>query len=71
MFTRVCTLLIRLLPVSARPPVLQLPYVVESEDDSIELYNFRENDDVKDLRDQYRADLVVLVGEFPSTCGRG
>lgn len=52
------------------PSLPQLPYVVESEDDSVELYNFRENDAVKELRDQYAADLVVLVGNFPAVCGR-
>lgn len=53
------------------PPSPQLPYVVVSEDDADELYNLTVNEAVKDLRDQYKADLVVLVGVFPDTCGRG
>lgn len=50
--------------------VLQLPYTVQTQDDNPELYNFRSNADVQALRDQHQADLVVLVGVFPSVCGR-
>lgn len=48
----------------------QLPYTVGSRDDNTELFNLRINDAVKVLRDQYQADLVVLVGVFPAVCGR-
>ena len=50
------------------PP--QLPYTVQSRDDNDELFNFRQNDDVRDLREKHQADLVVLVGVFPAVCGR-
>lgn len=49
---------------------MQLPYVVGSTDDNDELFNLRVNQDVEDLRDQYLADLVVMVGVFPAVCGR-
>lgn len=52
------------------PCLPQLPYVVESQEDNTELNIFRGNDAVKALRDQYQADLVVLVGVFPAVCGR-
>eukprot|EP00752_Nemacystus_decipiens_P010084 g8986.t1 len=47
-----------------------LPYTVQTQDDNIELFNLRVNNDVKALRNQYQADLVVLVGVFPAVCGR-
>ncbi len=52
----------------ARP---QLPYDQGTTDPGTELSFLRENQDVIDLRDQYGADLVVLVGNFPGTCGLG
>lgn len=36
-----------------------------------ELHTLTYNADVKALRDTYAADLVVLVGSFSGTCGRG
>eukprot|EP00903_Cladosiphon_okamuranus_P011266 g10624.t1 len=48
----------------------KLPYTVQTQEDNAELYNFKENADVKVLRDQYQADLVVMVGVFPDVCGR-
>lgn len=49
----------------------QLPYTVDSDDNLDELYVFTYDEAVHDLRDQYQADLVVLVGYFPGVCGRG
>ncbi|CAM9269926.1 unnamed protein product [Ectocarpus sp. 8 AP-2014] len=34
-----------------------------------ELYTMASNTDVHDLRDDYQADLVQMVGYFPGTCG--
>lgn len=48
----------------------QLPYTVETQEDNPELFNFRQNEAVQELRDQYAADLIVLVGVFPQVCGR-
>eukprot|EP00903_Cladosiphon_okamuranus_P011265 g10623.t1 len=48
----------------------ELPYVVGSTDDILELSNLRGNSEVEALRNLYQADLVVLVGYFPTTCGR-
>eukprot|EP00903_Cladosiphon_okamuranus_P009792 g9309.t1 len=68
----------------AQSPYSQTTYVVDpnsmsSEDlnDELaaqrraELLAFREDEDVKDIRDEVQADLVLLVGEFPKTCGLG
>lgn len=52
------------------PCIPQLPYTVQTQEDNPELFNFRQNEAVKVLRDQYQADLVVLVGVFPAVCGR-
>lgn len=38
---------------------------------STDLSNFRNNTTVRDLREQYKADLVVLIAEEPSVCGIG
>ena len=55
---------------SSRPlAVSQLPYVVETTDIDLELPTLRLDTDVQDLRDQHHADLVVMVGVFPFTCG--
>ena len=55
---------------SSRPlAVPQLPYVVETTDPDREHTIFSLDTDVQALRDQHNADLVVLVGDFPSVCG--
>lgn len=38
---------------------------------STDLSNFRNNTTVRDLREQYKADLVALIAEEPSVCGIG
>lgn len=57
---------------------LQLPYSqmdYDSGDEDItlapEMSEFSSSTEVADLRDQYQADLVQMVGYFPGTCGAG
>ena len=49
----------------------QLPYAQATFGSSEGLSTVRTNTEVAALRDQYHADLVVLVGNFPDTCGLG
>lgn len=49
----------------------KLPYAQESEDYSAELGEMRLDAEVAQLRNNYGADLVVLVGAFPTVCGAG
>lgn len=49
----------------------QLPYNQGSTNPSTELSFLRTNAAVNAIRDEYFADLVVLVGNFPGTCGLG
>eukprot|EP00903_Cladosiphon_okamuranus_P015479 g14291.t1 len=51
--------------------VEQLPYDQATSDTSTELQAVATNLDVQALRDELQADLVLLVGNFPGTCGRG
>lgn len=49
----------------------KLPYIQGTTDSGVELPELRDNAGVQALRDLYHADLVLLVGNFPLTCGRG
>ncbi|CAN0080080.1 unnamed protein product [Scytosiphon promiscuus] len=49
----------------------QLPYSQSSTDSSVELPKMAQDADVQALRDDVQADLVLLVGNFPGTCGLG
>eukprot|EP00752_Nemacystus_decipiens_P010085 g8987.t1 len=46
-----------------------LPYVVQSTNSPSELFILRQDTDVLALRNQYQADLVVVVGDFTDYCG--
>eukprot|EP00752_Nemacystus_decipiens_P018442 g16533.t1 len=48
-----------------------LPYAQASTSSLSELSTLRENSAVAAMRNQYSADLVLLVGNFPGTCGLG
>eukprot|EP00752_Nemacystus_decipiens_P004376 g3999.t1 len=49
----------------------QLPYSQATIDSGTELYTMATDADVHALRDEVQADLVLLVGSFPGTCGLG
>lgn len=57
--------------VHVLPSCPQLPYNQASEDDNAELRILTYNEAVETMRDDYKADLVVLVGSFPGVCGLG
>lgn len=54
---------------SVLPVYFQLPYVEGSDESGGKLDTMRTNSDVKDLRDNYGADLVLGVGELYNVCG--
>ena len=49
----------------------QLPYGQSTTDSGTELDVLEVDSDVLALRNLHRADLVMLIGYFPATCGRG
>lgn len=49
----------------------QLPYDKVTTDAAAEIAALQTNSDVSALRNLYRADLVMLIGYFPDTCGIG
>lgn len=47
----------------------QLPYEEGTSDSETKLSYMRTNSEVNDIRDEYGADLVLLVGELNDVCG--
>lgn len=70
-FLSIWTFWVESLQTLSVPHLAQLPYSQTTQDSTVELPGMRANAAVQALRDQVQADLVLLVGDFPGTCGLG